>query len=474
MASGSVARNFITAISKNRVAENHYYVTCHKIETLPKKVGKNVTLIDEDPTSYSKLSKILNNTIFSDIFIVMEDIEDVEYVLKNIVLSKTKVRIALLHQWDEIEINLGLAKENCTIIHSDALLASHLYNQLPNVPLIAQNIGLGEGEIMEVHVPLDSAYAYRHVGSILQRKWKIIAIYRNSKQILPSTATMIRPNDNLLIIGKPMVLDGVYRTINKRMGLFPEPFGKDMYLLVDFRHDKDNVLRYLEEALYILNKLKNKNLFVRVIYPNDFGILEALKSSETLNKNVTIAVSYANENLTDLIEFDINEYEIGLIMITIPTFTADNLQDTLYNLKKLVYVFGKESITKSRASMVLMDEQKRMESISATAFDISEKLGLSLHLCDFDPEGDFESKKMTVEHYETLSQILNKDIKITKKVTNPIRELSRMNHFLQVTPFEKSLNTQNMKKIFSIDPNDFILTQNNHPKLLVPFVDLLI
>ena len=41
-----------------------------------------------------------------------------------------------------------------------------------------------------------------------------------------------------------------------------------------------------------------------------------------------------------------------------------------------------------------------MESISSTAFDISEALGLGLTLSDFDPEGDFESKKIILEHNE--------------------------------------------------------------------------
>jgi len=450
------------------VADNHYYVTCHKLDTLPKKVRKNVILINEDPTSYSKLSKILNKTLFSNIFIIIEELEDVEYILKNLALAKSKIRIVLLHQWESLEVSM--VNENCTIVHADALVASHLYNQLPNVPLIAQNIGLGEGEVMEVHVPVGSSYAYRHIGSILQRKWKITAIYRNAKQIIPTTGTMIKPNDTLLIIGKPIVLDGVYRTINKRMGLFPEPFGRDVYLILDFRYDKKYALKYMDEALYLVSKLVYKSLFIRVIYPNDFSLLDTLKSYES--DKVTVAISYSNEKLIQLIEFDIHQYEIGLIMTSIPTLISDKLKETLYNLKKLVYLFGQHALSESRVAMVLMGEHKRMESISATAFDISEKLGLGLSLCDFDPEGDFESKAMTVEHYETLTQIFNKDITITRKISNPIRELSKMKHFLQIAPFEEALNTRRLKKWISSEPKDFILTTSNQPKLLVPFANL--
>jgi hypothetical protein len=465
LASGSIAKHFIDWVSTNRVAENQYYVTCYKADTTPDKMGKNITLINADPTSFSKLSRIMSETKFSNIFIVMDEMEDVRYVLKNITLIDTKMRVILVNQWDDDEI--GKEQENITIVHSAALLAAHLYDQLPNVPLVAQNVGLGQGEIMEVHIPFGSSYAYRHIGSILQRKWKIAALYRDEKQILPTNATMIKPNDTLLILGKPLVLDGVYRTINKRMGLFPEPFGKDLYLLLDFRHDKERAIQYLQETIYLLEKLEEKSLFVRVIYPNDFHILDILKSYES--ENITVSIHYQNDDIKQLIEYDIHEYNIGLVLNSIPTFEAENLKETLYNLKKLVYLFGTKTLMNIKTSIILMNENEKMESISSTAFDITETLGLTLTLADFDPEGDFESRAITVEHYETLTHIFNMEINIEQKIANPIRELSKLENVLQITPFEDRLNTVGIKKLISSKIQDFILTTNKHPKLLVPF-----
>lgn len=465
LASGSIAKHFIDWVSKNRVAENQYYVTCYKADTKPDKLGKNVTIIDADPTSYSKLSRIMSETKFSNLFIVMDDIEDARYVLKNIALINTKMRIVLVNQWDDDEI--GKELENITIVHTSALIAAHLYDQLPNVPLVAQNVGLGKGEVMEVHVPFGSSFAYRHIGSILQRKWEIAALYRDEKLILPSNAIMIKPNDTLLIVGKPIVLDGVYKTINKRIGLFPEPFGKDIYLILDFRYDKKNAVKYLEESLYLLNKLEEKSLFVRILYPNDFALLETLKAYES--ENVTVNISYKNEEIQRLIEFDIHEYNIGLVVNSIPTFEADGRKDELYKLKKLVYLFGDRPLSETKKSVILMSEQEKMESISSTAFDITETLGLDLSLCDFDPEGDFQSKQIIIEHYETLTHIFNMEINIDQKIANPIRELSNMDHILQIAPFEDRLNSDTFRKLISSKVQDFLLTTFKHPKLLVPF-----
>ncbi len=465
MASGSIAKHFIEWVGKKRVAENNYHVTCYKEGTTPDKVGKNITLIDADPTSYSKLSTIMRDTHYHNIFIVMEDLEDVEYSLKNIALIENNARIILVNLWDNEELGKGF--DNITIVHSDELIAAHLYDNLPNVPLVAQNVGLGRGEIMEIHVPFGSSYAYRHVGSILQRKWKIAAIYRDERQILPTAATMIRPNDRLLVVGKPLVLDGVYKTINKRIGLFPEPFGKDLYLLLDFRSDQKNALIYLKESIYLLEKLENKSLYIRILFPNNFDIINEIKTYES--ENIMVSIDYQSEDVHQLVEYDIHQHDIGLILNSIKAFEADNLKETLYGLKKLVYLFGDKSLHKIKKCVVLMAENEKMESISATAFDISASLGLRLMIGDFDPDGDFESKKMIIEHYQTMTHIFNMEIDIEQKVANPIRELSNMQEILQVAAFKKHLNTDSFMKLISTKVQDFILTTNRHPKLLVPF-----
>jgi len=134
-----------------------------------------------------------------------------------------------------------------------------------------------------------------------------------------------------------------------------------------------------------------------------------------------------------------------------------------------MYLFGDISLAHTKTSVILMSENEKMESISSTAFDITETLGLSLTLCDFDPEGEFESKKMIIEHYESLTHIFNMDIKIEQKVANPIRELSNMTNILQIAPFEEHLNSTSWKKLISVKVQDFLLTTQRHPKLLVPF-----
>lgn len=465
LADGSIARHFIEWVSCKRVVKNKYSIVCQKSNMIPEKSGKNISFVKADPTSYSKMKNIMDDVKYSLVFIVMDTMEDTRYALKNIRLIDKKTRIVLLNQWDNAE--MAQAEENVTIVYRDELIAAHLYSHLPNVPVVAQNIGLGRGEIMEILVPFGSAYAYRHVGSIMQRKWKIAAIYREEKQILPTNATMVYPNDTLLVLGKPVVLDGVYKMINKRIGLFPEPFGKNLYLLIDFRVDSENALLYLQESIYLANELEDKFLYVRVLYPNNFELIEALKKYESAN--VMLSVCYSDKDIRTLVEYDIQQYDIGLVLGSLKTFESKQIKTILHALKKLVYLFGDKQIYNIKEAVVLMNEKEKMESISSTAFDFAEELGIKLTLADFDPEGDFEAKKMVIEHYETMAQIFNTEIHIEQKVANPIREIERKKQILQIVPFEKELVHKNFLYFLSTKSHNFLLATQRHPKLLVPF-----
>jgi hypothetical protein len=468
LADGTIAKHFLEWIGRKRVAENRYFVIAYHQDSLPENIGNNIEVKDADPTSYARVSSMMNQHIFSDVFIVMQEKQDAIYALKNVRLCDSKIRIVFVNQWDDGEITKD--EENIVVLDEDEIIAAHLYDNLPNVPLVAQNVGMGKGDIMEIRVPYGSTYAYRHVGSILQRKWKISAIYRNEQLILPTNAIMIRPNDTLLVVGKPAVLDGVYKSINRRVGLFPEPFGKHLYLLINMQKDHNKALSYIHESMFLLDKLKNVELHIRVINPNDFKLLDEIKAINNKHTDVMVHIEYEERDFVSMIEYDIQEFDIGLILSSIYTFEPHNIQKILYELKKGVYLFGDTKLCDIKQCVVLMDgDEERMEAISSTAFDVSESLELDLCLCDFDPEGDFESKKIIIEHYENLSQIFNTKIKVEQKIANPVRELASMSELIHIVPFDEELKKNSIFKLISTKIKDFILTSSKHPKLLVPF-----
>jgi len=465
LAEGLAAKHFIERINLKRMGGNSYQVITPGEFEKPDKITEDMTFHSFDPTSLSKLRGVLHSTQFSMVFIALDSIEETKESLENIRILDEKIRVYLLDRWDAFDES----DESYTrVFNINQLISNRLFDHLPNVPLTAQNVGLSEGEIMQILIPFGSSYAYRHVGSISQVKWKIVAIYREKKLILPTSATMLKPQDMIVIIGKPNILNNIYRRIANKGGLFPEPFGKNLYMVIDMEQDSEQMMNYINEAIYLQERLEGRELIVRIINPNDFVLLERIKTFDS--SHIEILIDYINDDIESIMTSDNQQYNIGLIFTSLDTFTRDKLSSALSNLKKLVYIFGETPLYTIDRSIVLMSDEEEMESISSTSFYISEMLGFSLCLCNFDPEGDFESKKIIVEHYETLSHATHYPITIEEKSANPIRALSGMKNILQIASLTKGIENRSLLSLFSTQPKDYLLNSAKHPKLLIPVV----
>lgn len=462
-AEGRISDSFIDRINQKRVGDHRYIIMSASKIKLPKKLQVTIDAIRADPTSYSKVRKVFRIYDISMVFILLKTLEDTGEALKNIRRIDEKLYVVLLDLWN------GFAKldQNSThVIDSNEILSNKLYNYLPGVPVVAQSIGLGEGEVMEVLVPFGSAFSYRHVGSINQVKWKIAAIYRNRKLILPTNATMIRPQDTLLMVGKPQVLSNIFRRIHNREGLFPEPFGKNLLLYIDMDRDSERMVEYVTEAKYLCDKLDDRRLYVRVYNPGDFDKINTIRDMES--ESVDIMILYDEADFSEnSIEEVIRERDIGLIFASMDTVNDDVLS-IIYDNNKLLYVFGDDRLKEIEKSVILVTNEQDMEAISSFSFYMSETLKLKLCLCIYEPDGSFEESERIVEHYETLSHIFQYQIEIEKKVTNPVRAISEMKKVLQIAPMKHKMKKGNLLSRFSTDINDHILRNDGHPKLLIP------
>ncbi len=466
LADGLSAKHFINRINQKRTGDNHFVVVMpDPAFPMPKKSVVDIESHIFDPTSYSKLRGVLHAYHFSMVFVILDSPEETRESLKNIRMADEKIRVFLLDHWDIFDES----DESYTqVFNIHQLIANRLFDHLPNVPLVAQNVGLSEGEIMEVAVPFGSSFAYRHIGSISQVKWRIVALYRNAKLILPTSATMIKPQDTILIVGKPNILNNIYLRVINKEGLFPEPFGKNLYLVLDMASDAYQALNYIHEALYMRERLEERELIVRIINPGDFQLLEEIKA--VANGSIEVLVEYGEREIATVITADMQAYNIGLLFTSMDTFSGDKLSEELLALRKLVYIFGETPLYTITSSVVLMGEEEEMESISSTSFYISEALGFDLCLCNFDPEGDFRSRKMIIEHYETLSHAIQYPISIEEKKVNPVRALATMENILQIAPLTYDLESPSLLSLFSTRPKDHLLTNTKHPKLLIPVI----
>jgi len=463
LANGEMAKHFVQWVGKSRIDDKHYYITCSNIHIEPSSpLVENLTFIDADPTSYMRLKHIMKERDFVMVFIVMEEREASLYALKNIRMLTAKLLVVFLSKWD----NLTLDDDNLSLLNVNEIVAANLYEKLPNVPMIAQNIGLGKGEIMEILVPFGSSFAYRHVGSISHRKWRIVAIYRKEKQLFPNNATMLLPNDRLIVIGNPIVLEEVYKRINKRQGVFPEPFGKNLYLIVNMNQTKEDILLQINEAVFLSNQLSKTKLFIRLINIGDLDTLNEMHALEI--PNIFIFTTYNPADIFTDIDYDVSQHDIGLFLISNEQFFKRSFKKYLYGLMRPIYIFGDKSLYNIEKAVILMGEDTEMESLSTSVFDFSESLGLELSLCNYNPEGDFEESEPIIEHYESLSRLYNFKITIDKKRVNPIRELTNHKEILHIAPFTKKASDLSFINLIYTQLSHYFLSIKKHPQLLIP------
>jgi len=465
LADGPVAKAFIETIGKKRIAKNQYTIVYYRDETLPEDIGNNCQLHHADPTSYSKLAKVALSKPFEQAVVVMQERSDAVCSLKNLSLLLPKVRKVANWSW-RAKLS-GENYQNIFYVDNQVMATNHLYGQLPNAPLIAQNIGLGEGEIMEIRVPFGSSYSYRHVASIAQNKWRIAALYRENKQYIQPQSMMIRPDDTLLVVGKPMVLDGLYRAINKRSGIFPEPYGGNLYLLLNLESSKAQIKKMIDEAIYLTSKTSSKRLYVRVMNPDDFELLNWLK--EHYAKEVEFLIDYQQHALS-LIDFDCSQLDIGLIFASRSLFREEGVAKVLYELKRLVYLYGEESLLELSRVMVLMSDEHKMESVSSSAFEVADAIKGDLSIAEFDPEGAAdEDRGRIIDHFESLSEVFGVSLNHDYSEKNPIRSLRLTKKSLIVAPFEESMKQKRRFAIFSKEVSDHLIDRLQLSILLVPF-----
>lgn len=459
IAQGDVANRFIQRIAEVYSADNIYYVVEAKLNDYEHLNKARFKFFEFDSTSEYKLANLLKMDFF-EVFIILENRSDIEHTIKNIRNYKKTLRVILLSEFD-----FEFEDQNIIKIAPSQLLASRLIDYLPNIPVIAQNIGLGEGEIMEVSVPFGSSFIYRHIESLEQKEWKIVAIYRNSKLIMPDRRKMIYPNDTLLLVGEPKMLKSVYLAIKKELGQFPQPFGSNLYLYVDMMLlDLKNAHKFINRAIFIKNQL-NKPLYIRVVNPSDFETIWHIKRYRDLD--VMIEIDYSFKDSFETLKNDIKKYHIGLVMVSKDMFRDDTLRARLYEVKIPVLKLSNKIISELKDSVVILGDNRDLEKISSTIFDISQQMGHNLELYNYLSEHQ-EIKEQLIEHFTNLSNIFSKTIKVKNETQNPIRVLKKRDNFLQLIPFTRHITRKRKYSLLSTKSDKLYFKLDDFHQIFIP------
>jgi len=455
---GAVGTRFIERVINTYSQDNIYYIVQMRAKHFENIDPSKFKFFEFDPTSLSKLGNLLKMG-FVQVIIAMEIPTDILNTLKNIRAIKPKLNVVILDQ-----LGLKIDDSYVSILNANDLLSSHLLDYLPNVPVIAQNVGLGEGEIMEILVPFGSSFVYRHLGVIEQNNWRIAAIYRDRKLIFPNERRMIHPNDILLLIGDPSVLKSVYRAIKRELGQFPAPFGSVLYLYLDmYVDDNKDLQQLLEYALYVKNQLQ-KELIIKVINPGDLEQIRLIKSYRS--NSVTVDIEYEKQNHSLILD-DIKKYHIGLLLVSHRLFKKRNVRKVLYKSRVPVLKLSSKEISGVKESVVILTDNSDLEKISTTIFDFSSQFSLNIELVNNVNESQQERQE-TIEHFENLSTIFTKSIKLQEVQSNQIRILKERDNFIQCIPFTEKVIARQFLHFLSTDSEKLYFRLDEYHQLFIP------
>ena len=462
--SGEIGQHFLKRLSSTDSSHEQFHVVYHDSSIAPENFKDEFIFHHFDPTSYSKLQPLLQND-FAQVLLFMENKEEMRVTIRNIRAIRTQLRIALVDFW-----SIDIDDPDVVVIDSREILSNRLLNYLPDVPIIAENIGSGVGEIMEILVPFGSSYVYRHISTIRQKNWRITAIYRNNSMMLAHDDSMIQPNDRLLVVGEPPVLKSVFKAIKRQLGQFPAPYGKNLYLFIDMSNSSTAQARKLvHKALYLHQKFSHK-IYIRVINPQSISALDEIKHHDNNDVNVIVDYDFAHNNV-DIIAQDAEVFRVGLIIVDSTIFTQKLYRKALYASQLPVLKLSNKPIEGLSEAIVPIsdntDVNSALEKLTTAVFDISSQLDLKLTLFDFLFEDGHEDSSI-IEHFENLSDIFAKKFHIIQSNNNPIRMLKKRENFLQCIPFTEEILPRRWHSYFSTDLQKLFYKLDEYHQIFIP------
>ncbi len=364
---------------------------------------------------------------FNKIIVFIKHKQEAEFVINKVKFSKSP--ILFVKFWMNFE-NIP-QKNNIEILDIPEIMTNKIIDFLPGIPLYARDIGLGKGEIMEVEVPVFSPFVYKSPSYIEDRyNVKIAGIYRQNELRMVTKNSTILPNDKLLLIGEPQTLKELYNQIRKNIGSFPQPYGQNIYILLDIKNtDKKEISELLKSALLLHRKLKHKKLIISIINPSTNVKLYKLFKFP----NIDINTDYHITNYKEKLIKDINELNIGLVITN--NYFFEKYAKTFYEIKKPIFKKGIESLKKCNNLTVILHENN-IKKIASTLFDLSYQLGIKLRFLNADPENPNTETVEYIKHLAKLFNFNNVEFSATKE--NPIIKLNKEKNICIAEAFEKS------------------------------------
>ena len=228
--------------------------------------------------------------------------------------------------------------------------------------------------------------------------------------------------------------------------------------------NQNTIEELVRRAVFAHKKFKH-DLIIKIVNPGNISIIRYIKDFR--DDNVIIDIKYDEDDLKSSFFNDIKLYHVGLVIVSKEIFSNYQMRTTLYESHVPVLKLSDRSFSAVKDASLILSDNRDLEKISTTIFDISEQMGFNIELYNYINEHQ-EAKDQVIEHYYNLSTIFSKSIKVIKEGENPIRNLKKKDNFIQLLPFTYKLTARRIFSLFSTDSEKLYHRLDEYHQIFIP------
>lgn len=228
--------------------------------------------------------------------------------------------------------------------------------------------------------------------------------------------------------------------------------------------NQNSIKELVRRAVFAHKKLKH-DLIIKVVNPANISALQYIKDQR--DENIVVDIEYDIVNLEQAFHEDIKKLHIGLVIVSKEMFANTKIRNTLYEAHVPVLKLSDISFASVKETVVILNDNRDLERVSSTIYDISAQMGFNIELHNYMSEHQ-EIREQVIEHYYSLSTIFSKSIKVVKDTENPIKALKSRESFIQILPFTHKFTARRIYSLFSTDSEKHYHKLDKYHQLFIP------
>jgi Trk K+ transport system NAD-binding subunit/nucleotide-binding universal stress UspA family protein len=298
-------------------------VSIHLLRRLDK--SWHVTLIEKSEEKlknllpeFQNVEKAISGDASSPVTLDDARVTDFDYVLA--LTENDRVNLAICEYACKQSVNRILARVNeqenqpkfqemgVRTVLGSTMLAKSIYQYLRDPRINVMELAFGDGEIMEVDVAHHFQVIGKKASTLINDKWRLVAIFRRDKMVFPDKDTEIVSGDRLVVVARPDTFHELCTLMECGIPHFPLSYGQGLLISLVSKSDHEQIIR---ECMHLAHNTKVSYLSVLC----DKEQADTPKMLESWAQSIDIEVETFEGDLTErLKELDVKK-NFGIMVV---------------------------------------------------------------------------------------------------------------------------------------------------------------